>query len=128
MSALEWKLYQEWFTWLRDTYVVKPEGFIYLRTNPKVCYERLHKRNRHEEATVSIEYITSVHDKHEEWLAQKESVDRYMQEIPVLVLECDIDFENNKAEQEKHVEAVGAFVLSHIPISSSRPPISPTTT
>lgn len=128
MNALEWKLYQEWFTWLRDTYVSRPEGFIYLRTKPEICYERLNKRNREEEATVSIEYIRSVHDKHEGWLIEKEGVDGYMREIPVLILDCDIDFENNKAEQEKHVEAVGAFMLSHIPSNSPRPPISPTIT
>ena len=68
MNALEWKLYQEWFTWLVDTYTVKPSGFIYMQTDPKVCYKRLLKRNRSEEGGVTLEYLELLHDKHERWL------------------------------------------------------------
>ena len=125
MNALEWKLYQEWFSWLRDTYVVKPTGFIYLRTQPEICYGRLKKRSREEEATVSIDYIQSLHTKHERWLVDKVDGDAYMTDIPVLILDCDEEFENNRAEQEKHIENVGSFVLSHVPTNSSQSPISP---
>ncbi len=125
MNALEWKIYREWFSWLVDTYMTRPDGFIYLRTNPKVCYNRLKKRNRNEEATVSLEYITKIHQKHEEWLFEKKEISSLLSQVPVLILECDADFENNRAEQEKHVEQVGAFVLSHIPGTTSSTPLSP---
>jgi deoxyadenosine/deoxycytidine kinase len=127
MNALEWKLYQEWFSWLVDTYMRRPDGFIYLQTKPDICYERLQKRNRDEEATVSREYINRLHEKHERWLIEKKDVAPALMNVPVLVLECDADFENNKAEQEKHVEKVGAFVLSHIPGGPTARPLSAVT-
>lgn len=124
MNALEWKLYQEWFSWLVNNYMRKPDGFIYLRTNPSICYERLKKRSRNEEATVSQEYISRLHDKHEGWLIDKKEIDPSLVNVPVLVLDCDAEFETDRAEQERHVEQVGAFVLSHIPGGSNQPPIS----
>ena len=36
MNALEWKLYQEWFAWLVDTYMAKPK-WIHLFTDRSVC-------------------------------------------------------------------------------------------
>lgn len=125
MNALEWKIYTEWFTWLVDMYMTLPDGFIYLRTKPSVCYERLKKRNRHEESTVSLEYITRIHEKHEQWLIEKEEIAVGIKKVPVLVLDCDAEFETNRAEQERHVQEVGAFVMEHIPSSSNRSPISP---
>ncbi len=125
MNALEWKLYKEWFSWLVDTYMSRPDGFIYLRTKPAICYERLQKRNRHEEATVSLDYIARIHDKHEKWLIEKEGVPLVLKEVPVLVLNCDPEFESNRAEQERHVQEVGAFVMEHIPTEANCSPISP---
>ena len=125
MNALEWKIYKEWFSWLVGTYMAQPNGFIYLRTKPNICYDRLKKRNRPEEAQVSLEYITRIHEKHEKWLIEKEGIALVLKEVPVLILDCDSDFENNRAEQEKHVEEVGAFVMSHVPTGSNRSPISP---
>jgi deoxyadenosine/deoxycytidine kinase len=127
MNELEWKIYREWFSWLVETYLHKPDGFIYLRTNPKVCYERLKKRSRNEEATVSLEYIAKIHEKHENWLIEKKEIAPSLAHVPVLILECDADFEHNKAEQEQHVEQVGAFILSYLPTTSCQSPISPLT-
>lgn len=110
MSSLEWKLYQEWFSWLVDTYMQKPSGFIYLRTNPEVCYERLKKRNRSEESEVSLEYLKRVHEKHESWLIDKQGIDDHIKNLPVLVLECNEDFENNIEIQQAHIAKIIQFL------------------
>lgn len=125
MSELEWRLYQEWFGWLVDMYVPKPDGIIYVRTNPDVCLERIARRARSEEGSVSREYLHMLHDKHERWLMNKENVVPAMRDVPVLVLDCQNDFEFDRVEREKHVDQVGAFVLSHIPGAPSHSPISP---
>lgn len=109
MSSLEWKLYQEWFSWLVDTYTTKPTGFIYLQTDPTVCYERLLKRSRFEEAGVPLEYLERLHDKHEEWLINKIGIAPYLRDIPVLSLECNNEFESDKQEQQRHIDKILAF-------------------
>ncbi len=111
MSALEWKLYQEWFAWLVEKYVHQPDGFIYLRTTPEVCYQRLLKRGRHEEVAVSLEYLTQLHNKHEDWLIHKRGLAPHLADIPVLSLSCDGDFETNKQEQANHIAAIEQFML-----------------
>ena len=110
MSSLEWKLYQEWFTWLVEAYEHKPAGFIYLRTDPQVCYERLVKRNRSEEAGVTRDYLQLLHDKHESWLIHKLDVHHNLQDVPVLVLECNEDFEHGTRVQKEHKEKIIAFL------------------
>ena len=109
MTALEWKLYQEWFVWLVENYTPKPSGFIYLKTDPEVCFERLVKRNRSEEVGVTLVYLQSLHTKHEQWLVQKENIASYLDDVPVLVLECNKEFETDRAEQEKHVQKIIEF-------------------
>lgn len=109
MTALEWKLYQEWFSWLVDNYTVKPDGFIYLHTDPIVCFQRLLKRNRKEEASVPLSYLEKLHEKHEDWLMKKKDVAPYIKKTPVLVLECNNDFEHSKQEQEKHMQKISSF-------------------
>ena len=95
MNKLEWQLYKEWFSWLVYRYITMPTGFIYLQTDPKICYERMRKRSRFEESAVSLDYLTMLHEKHESWLVTKEGVDEEIKKLPVLVLQCDNDFEHN---------------------------------
>lgn len=122
MSALEWKLYQEWFSWLVGSYVAKPTGFIYLQTDPNVCYERLVKRNRHEEVGVTKEYLNQLHEKHESWLIDKHQIIQTIQDVPVLVLDCNNDFENSEKELKKHVGSILDFITIHMPnaVSASK--------
>lgn len=47
-----------------------PDGFIYLRAEPSTCFRRMNVRNRAEEGSVPMEYLESLHDKHENWLGK----------------------------------------------------------
>jgi deoxyadenosine/deoxycytidine kinase len=109
MSTLEWKLYQEWFSWLVESSMEQPAGFIYLRTDPAICYERLVKRNRHEEFGVTRTYLQQIHDKHEAWLVQKENLIPYIQDVPVLILDCNDEFEKDPLNLQNHTNRILDF-------------------
>ncbi len=110
ISKLEWDLYQQWFEWLVDNYSQKPDGFIYLRTSPEICYERLKKRAREEESIIAFDYLKLLHDKHEDWLVHKKNIAEYLMNTPVLSLDCDNDFENSEREIEKHIQKIQDFI------------------
>jgi len=110
MTALEWQIYKEWFSWLVEGYTRKPDGFIYLKTDPQVCFQRLKKRSRSEESEVTLNYLQSLHKRHEDWLVEKIEIGSYLADVPVLVLDCDCDFEQNLNVQQNHVDKVADFV------------------
>jgi deoxyadenosine/deoxycytidine kinase len=110
MSALEWQIYREWFSWLVEGHLQKPDGFIYLQASPEICKQRLEKRNRSEEIGVSIEYLQKLHNRHEDWLVHKKDLASYLVSIPVLTLNCDLDFENNLARKNQLLDNVQNFI------------------
>jgi deoxyadenosine/deoxycytidine kinase len=112
MNILEWKLYTEWFSWLVDGYVPKPSAFIYLQVDPTVCFKRLQKRDRVEEASVTLEYLEQLHDKHEQWLLKKEGVADYLYDVPVLTLAADDEFEAERDVFERYVAQIAIFLNS----------------
>ncbi len=117
MSPLEWTIYKEWFNWLVDQYVPRPTGFIYLQTNPNICFDRLKKRGRSEESIVALEYLEALHACHESWLIKKHNVAPYLQNVPVLVLDCNPEFEMDKAQLAAHGKAIAEFIDLHAGIS-----------
>ncbi len=112
MSTLEWKIYKEWFSWLVENYMQRPNGFIYLKVSPEVCEQRLRKRDRSEESGVGIDYLRQLHQKHEDWLINKKGVSTYLSQVPVLILNCDRDFENDIVNRNNHVKLVQDFINS----------------
>eukprot|EP00850_Spirogloea_muscicola_P008875 SM000048S16587 [mRNA] locus=s48:664225:666559:+ [translate_table: standard] len=69
MSEMELSIYDSWF----DPFVASlpglvPDAFIYLRAEPAICQQRLNRRSRTEEGTVSLDYLMDLHEKHEQWL------------------------------------------------------------
>jgi len=110
MSELEWQIYKEWFAWLVEKYTTKPQGFIYLRTSPDVCYKRLVKRNRSEEEAISLDYLSLLHKKHEDWLVNRKEVALAVSSIPVLSVDCDKDFEHDQNRQDQIVAMIHEFI------------------
>ena len=66
MTDLEFKLYNEWYTYLYPE--IKVNNVVYLRTLPQTAYERMCNRSRKEENTVPKDYIQMVHKFHDDWL------------------------------------------------------------
>lgn len=110
MTALEWKVYREWFAWLVEQYEAIPKGFIYLRVSPEVALARMGKRCRSEERGITLDYLQALHHKHEEWLIEKNDVDDLVKNVPVLVLDGDAEFEQNFEGLEKHLRAIAQFI------------------
>ncbi|WIA28596.1 hypothetical protein OEZ86_011136 [Tetradesmus obliquus] len=69
MGDVELAVYDSWFGPILETNPsLKPDGFIYLKCDPSTCMERLKMRGRHEEDSISIDYLEGLHAKHEDWL------------------------------------------------------------
>lgn len=88
ISDLEWNIYVKWHKWLVDKFNVYPDMIIYLQTTPETCYKRIKKRKREEESEIPIEYLTNLHNKHENWLINNNN-------IPTLVINVNKDFDYN---------------------------------
>jgi len=89
MNSIEWKLYDNWFNWLNVKFNAKPDTIIYLRCDPNIAYNRVKRRARSEEDTISLEYLTRLHQYHDAWLLNES-------EIPVKVVNVDEDFVDNE--------------------------------
>ena len=64
MAEMEYIIYNKWHEWLVNSFNLKPEGFIYLKTSPKTCFRRIIERSRDEESSIPLEYLQKLHDKH----------------------------------------------------------------
>ena len=43
----------------------EPRGYVYLRSNPEICFNRIKKRGREAEKNIKLEYIKRIHELHE---------------------------------------------------------------
>ena len=76
-------------------------SIIYLRTDPKVAFERMAKRARPEEKPLDLSYFEKLHGKHDEWL-----LDECQDEGHVLVLDGNTDFQNNEDDYKKMLKQI----------------------
>ena len=110
MTRLEWEIYKEWFGWLSEHFAPKPDGFIYLKTTPEVCYGRLRKRSRHEEDAIPVSYLEAINQKHEDWLITKKETLPSILETPVLTLDCNKEFESDSQMLKEILDKVSNFI------------------
>ncbi len=59
----EYQMLQEMYQ--KSMLLWSPHAYIYLRSDPDKCHERISKRARPSEDTISIEYLRKLHDYHE---------------------------------------------------------------
>jgi len=105
MSEAGFRVLVEWFDFLSQEgngMDIGVDMFIYLRTSPKVAYQRLQKRARKEEEVVPLAYLEQVHDLHERWIDSIKSEGR----VPVLVVDADQDVKETPDIYSRHEDKI----------------------
>ena len=129
LRGVEWAVYADYHAWVeREFPETVADGVVYLRTSPATCLRRSQRRGRSEEDELPLDYLTELHARHENWLlpsvagrtplAPPLDMQRAASTggTPVLVLDCDREFEADTARQRQVVDAVCEFAASLGPI------------
>lgn len=119
LTPVEWSIYQEWFSCLTRHSCARPQGFIYLRIEPEIAFDRIKKRNRSAESSISLEYLTRINMLHDAFLLEKKGLDNALAQVPVLVLDSTIDFESNPVQLRNNCARLSHF-LEHTCHTSAR--------
>lgn len=115
MTAAEWAMCTEWFNFLVPRLCQIPHGFIYLRVSSSVALERVKKRERSAESSLSVEYLEQIHDYHERFLIARENLLPELKAVPVLVISTDGDFEVDRDERDRILGLIRSFLAQTSP-------------
>lgn len=114
--SVEKKIYDHLYEFMLDTTGLPCDGFIYLKCDPETCFRRGQKRGRKEEKSgVTLEYLTKLHKKHEEWLMDPKLKDK------VFIIDVSKDMEDDQYEVymlQKFFEAINFFIEKSRTVSS----------
>ena len=99
ISDAEHAVITEWNDYLLPQHDLAVDVVIYLRTSPEVAYNRILARNREEEAQITFEQVSQLHELHEEWLIEKRL---FQTPSKVIVIEADGDLESLQPIYEEH--------------------------
>ncbi len=95
MQNIEWKIYNDWANFLLYKHCKPPIGFIYLKADPTVCFERVKKRNRESEKDLTLDYLKKIDFYHDKFLIEKKDISEAIKRVPVIVIDCNEDFVQN---------------------------------
>lgn len=98
IDKLEWDLYRQWYRLLSsNTEGCVVNGVIYVQCSPMKCSDRIGIRNREGESGISIEYLTQLHNYHENWISNTT--------LPVQYINTESD-----GLDGKNIESVKKFI------------------
>lgn len=108
MPDIEYCVLSQWFDWILENNMIKADLIVYLQTSPEVVHKRILERceageGRQEEANISLDYLWSLHELHEDWLVRQT---KFPLPAPVLVLDANEDLITTLTEFDKHKSAI----------------------
>ena len=60
------QIYNNWFEEFSKNYTI--DTIVYVKTEPQICYERIHKRNRTGEETIPLSYLNECNEYHDNFV------------------------------------------------------------
>lgn len=113
-TETEFAIYQDYHSWLHSQFEADLEldAMIYLQADPEKCMQRLKRRAREEEQGIPLEYLEQLHYKHECWLNNRTTQVEfeYLKDLPILVLDVNDDFLNDRIKQQAVIDKVKEFL------------------
>ena len=107
IDEIQLNVYEQWFNLFSEKFNLKPSGYIYLKTTPEICSERIKKRDRSEESSIPLDYLDQLDILHNIWLN-----DEKKKGIPVLEIDVSIDYTNDLKKQEEMFLKIIDFVCN----------------
>tara|TARA_B100000963_G_C22575897_1_gene648395 strand:+ start:357 stop:1016 length:660 start_codon:yes stop_codon:yes gene_type:complete len=105
IDEIQQKVYEQWFSVFSEKFNLRPQGYIYLKTTPEICEERIKKRDRSGESSIPLEYLTKLDHFHTDWL-QRENENG----VPVLEIDVTEDYTSNETRQREIFQSIMDFV------------------
>lgn len=124
MSELEWQMYSQWYEFLIPSKCRPPYGFIYLKTDASVAYDRINKRQREGEHEITLDYLTVLDKKHDDFLLAKKNVLAGLVPVPVLTIDVSEEFERDMNRFKEILFSIEEFMYNQTPHLSSNSPTS----
>ncbi|KAL3862488.1 hypothetical protein ACJMK2_008449 [Sinanodonta woodiana] len=103
MPEVDYAVLSEFYNWIQENQDMHVDLIVYLQATPKTCQDRIRARNRHEEQSVPIEYLQSLHDLHEDWLIHQK---KFKVPCPVLVINTDCDLQEMYKRFDKQKDSI----------------------
>jgi deoxyadenosine/deoxycytidine kinase len=102
MEDVEYQIYINWFD--HFLCMVDIQKNVYLKTDPGICIERINKRNRTGESSISLEYLINCHKYHEEMISN-------IIKDNTLIINCNINMEDNKDIINTWIGMIDKFIF-----------------
>ena len=105
MNQRDFKNYQELFE-LMESLIKGPDLLIYLRSSIPNLVNKIHKRGREFENSISIDYLSHLNERYEAWTST------YDKGKIIIIDVDDIDFVENKEDLNKIISKVDKAIIN----------------
>ena len=95
-------IYNRFFNQFKNIFSL--DKTIYIRTDPKICYERRHIRERKGEENIKLSFLENLHSKHECFL------ENFMLNYPNIIIDGNIEI--NTEEYKNNMNTIIEFINS----------------
>ena len=103
MNQRDFKNYQELFE-LLESLIKGPDLLVYLRSSIPNLVNKIHKRGRDYENSISIDYLSSLNERYEDWISTYDKGE-------ILVIDVDdLDFVEKKDDFMKIVSKIDGLI------------------
>lgn len=102
-----YQIYLNWFDEFVSDYDINYT--IYVNTEPKKCYERIHKRSREGEEVIPLNYLIECHNYHSEFLEEINGKNE-VRKKEKLELDGNVDIYENKSVLDSWMEEIRSLI------------------